>query len=323
MSDQSAVVPETQGREHRVLSIPEGLDQERIDAAIARLLGLSRSAVVDLIEASEVTRNGKVASKSEKVATADVVEILMPAAKNAPTLVATPIDGLDVVYNDDHIIVINKPVGVAAHPSPGWRGPTVIGAIVGAGYNVSTSGAAERQGIVHRLDVGTSGLMVVAKDEKSYSELKEQFRQRTVHKIYHAMVQGHMDPSTGTIDAPIDRHPREDYRFAVVADGKPSITHYTALELFPAVSLLEIELETGRTHQIRVHFSALHHPLVGDLTYGADHTIADRLEIHRPWLHARKLAFTHPITGEPLEFFSEYPSDLTRSLAILEKQQQS
>lgn len=307
-------------RESRVLSIPEGLDQERIDAAVARLLGLSRSAVVDLVEAGEVSRNGKVAAKSEKVATSDLIEILMPAPKAAPALTPTPVVDLGVVYNDDHIIVINKPVGVAAHPSPGWQGPTVIGAVIAAGYNVSTSGAAERQGIVHRLDVGTSGLMVIAKNERAYSNLKDQFRERTVHKIYHAMVQGHMDPSTGTIDAPIDRHPREDYRFAVVADGKPSITHYTAIELFPAVSLLEIELETGRTHQIRVHFSALHHPLVGDLTYGADPTIANRLNVHRPWLHARKLSFLHPATGELLEFFSEYPADLAASLQFLTDQ---
>lgn len=311
---------ETSVREERVISIPEGLDQERLDAALSRLLGLSRSAVVQLIENSEVKKNSKGVTKSEKVSAGDVIKILMPQSKGAPQLVATPVDGLDVVFNDDHIIVINKPVGVAAHPSPGWQGATVIGAIIAAGYNVSTTGAAERQGIVHRLDVGTSGLMVVAKDEKSYSNLKDQFRERTVHKMYHAMIQGHMDPSNGTIDAPIDRHPREDYRFAVVADGKPSITHYSSLELFPALSLLEIELETGRTHQIRVHFSALHHPLVGDLTYGADHTIGDRLDIHRPWLHARKLNFLHPISGASLEFFSEYPEDLTRSLAILEKQ---
>ena len=306
-------------RELKVISIPDGLDGERVDAALARALGLSRSTVVALIEAGEISRSGKVVTKSDKVASADVLEVLMPAPKNAPALTPTPVVGLEVVYNDEHIIVVNKPVGVAAHPSPGWQGPTVIGAVVAAGYNVATSGAAERQGVVHRLDVGTSGLMVIAKDEPSYAHLKDQFRQRTVSKVYHAMVQGHMDPSAGTIDAPIDRHPREDYRFAVVADGKPSITHYTSLELFPAVSLLEIELETGRTHQIRVHFSALHHPLVGDLTYGADHTIADRLEIHRPWLHARKLSFTHPITGERLEFFSEYPADLTRSLAALEQ----
>lgn len=310
-------LPESLKRQERVISIPEGLDQERVDAALARMLGLSRSVIVDLIESGEISKSGKVVTKSDKVSTGDVLEILMPAAKLPSTLTATPIEGLDVVFNDDHIIVINKPAGVAAHPSPGWQGPTVIGAIIAAGYNVSTSGAAERQGVVHRLDVGTTGLMVVAKDEASYANLKDQFRDRVVKKVYHAMVQGHMDPSEGTIDAPINRHPREDYRFAVVADGKPSITHYKSLELFPAVSLLEIELETGRTHQIRVHFSALHHPLVGDLTYGADHTIAERLEMHRPWLHARQLAFTHPITGEHLSFSCDYPSDLTRSLATL------
>lgn len=305
-------------RELKIVSIPEGLDQERIDAALARLLGLSRSVVVSLIENQEILRNGKPVTKSEKVSTADVLEIQMPAAKSAPTLTPTPIEGLTVVYNDDHVIVIDKPVGVAAHPSPGWQGPTVIGAVIAAGFNVSTSGAAERQGVVHRLDVGTSGLMIIAKNEVAYSHLKDQFRERSVTKVYHAMVQGHMDPSEGTIDAPIDRHPREDYRFAVVADGKPSITHYKSLELFPAVTLLEIELETGRTHQIRVHFSALHHPLVGDLTYGADHTIADRLNVHRPWLHARELRLTHPVSGEQLAFLSEYPQDLTRSLADLE-----
>ena len=306
-------------RELKIVSIPEGLDQERIDAALARLLGLSRSVVVTLIESNEVLRDGNPVSKSEKVSTADVLEIQMPAAKGIPSLMPTPIDGLSVVYNDDHVIVIDKPVGVAAHPSPGWQGPTVIGAVIAAGFDVSTSGAAERQGVVHRLDVGTSGLMIIAKNEVSYSHLKDQFRERSVTKVYHALVQVHMDPSEGTIDAPIDRHPREDYRFAVVADGKPSITHYTSLELFPAVTLLEIELETGRTHQIRVHFSALHHPLVGDLTYGADHTIADRLNVHRPWLHARELKLIHPVSGESLAFLSEYPEDLTRSLALLER----
>jgi 23S rRNA pseudouridine1911/1915/1917 synthase len=309
-------------REVKVLSIPEGLDQERVDAALARLLGISRSVVVGLLEAQEVTRKGKALGKSDKVLTGEILEIVMPALKGEPTLTPTPIDGLTVVYNDDNIIVIDKPAGVAAHPSPGWTGPTVIGAIIAAGFNVSTSGAAERQGIVHRLDVGTTGLMVVAKDEFAYTHLKDQFRDRTVGKVYHALVQGHMDPSEGTIDAPIDRHPKEDYRFAVVADGKPSITHYKALEYFRAVSLLEIELETGRTHQIRVHFSALHHPLVGDLTYGADHTIADRLQMNRPWLHARELSLTHPVSGEKLHFTSEYPTDLRRALSLLEANQE-
>jgi len=225
--------------------------------------------------------------------------------------------GLKVVYDDEFLIVIDKPVGIAAHPSPGWQGATVVGAIFAAGYQLATSGAAERQGVVHRLDVGTSGLMVVAKNEVAYSNLKDQFRDRTVSKVYHALAQGHMDPTVGTIDAPIDRHPREDYRFAVVANGKPSITHYKTLEVFPAVTLLEIELETGRTHQIRVHFSALHHPLVGDLTYGSDPALASRLGITRPWLHAKQLAFDHPASGERLSFNAEYPADLTRSLEVL------
>jgi 23S rRNA pseudouridine1911/1915/1917 synthase len=304
-------------REIRSLSIPDGLNGERVDAALSRLLGLSRNVIVGLIDAEEVSKDGKPVSKSFKVSTADQIEITMPAAKGEAKLTATPIDGLDVVYDDEYVIVINKPVGIAAHPSPGWQGATVVGAIFAAGYQLATSGAAERQGVVHRLDVGTSGLMVVAKNEIAYSSLKDQFRNRTVSKIYHALAQGHMDPTTGTIDAPIDRHPREDYRFAVVANGKPSITHYKTLEVFPAVSLLEIELETGRTHQIRVHFSALHHPLVGDLTYGADPSLAQRLSIARPWLHAKVLAFNHPATGERISFTAEYPADLTRSLSLL------
>jgi 23S rRNA pseudouridine1911/1915/1917 synthase len=304
-------------REVRNLSIHEGLNQERVDAALSRLLGLSRNVIVGLIEAGEISRDGKAVGKSDRVITGDQLEVILPAAKGEAKLVATPIDGLKVVYDDEFLIVIDKPVGIAAHPSPGWQGATVVGAIFAAGYQLATSGAAERQGVVHRLDVGTSGLMVVAKNEIAYSSLKDQFRNRTVSKVYHALVQGHMDPTVGTIDAPIDRHPREDYRFAVVANGKPSITHYKTLEVFPAVTLLEIELETGRTHQIRVHFSALHHPLVGDLTYGSDPALAMKLSISRPWLHAKQLAFDHPGSGERMSFNAEYPADLTRSLEIL------
>jgi 23S rRNA pseudouridine1911/1915/1917 synthase len=304
-------------REKRNLSIPEGLNQERVDTALSRLLGLSRNVIVGLIEAGEIVKSGTPVGKSDKVLTGDVLEVLLPAAKGEAKLVATPIDGLKVVYDDEYLIVIDKPVGIAAHPSPGWQGATVVGAIFAAGYQLATSGAAERQGVVHRLDVGTSGLMVVAKNEIAYSSLKEQFRQRSVSKVYHALVQGHMDPTVGTIDAPIDRHPREDYRFAVVANGKPSITHYKTLEVFPAVTLLEIELETGRTHQIRVHFSALHHPLVGDQTYGSDPALAQKLKIARPWLHAKQLSFTHPGSGQQISFSSDYPEDLTRSLELL------
>jgi 23S rRNA pseudouridine1911/1915/1917 synthase len=185
------------------------------------------------------------------------------------------------------------------------------------GVQLSSNGPDEREGIVHRLDVGTSGLMVVAKTSLAHRSLKEQFKEREVTKVYHALVQGHLDPAIGTIDAPIDRHPKEDHRFAVVASGKPSITHYEATEYFPSVTLARIELETGRTHQIRVHFSAIKHPLVGDLTYGADPRLAKTLAMQRPWLHAMELEFTHPRSGERVRFHAPYPADLSESLESL------
>jgi 23S rRNA pseudouridine1911/1915/1917 synthase len=304
-------------RTSRTLVVPEGVEGERIDSALTRVLGLSRTSVVRLLEDGDITTSGRAMQKSERVAAGQVIEVLMPEEKNADPIPLTPIEGLDVVYNDDDIVVINKPVGCAAHPSPGWEGPTVVGALSAAGYTISTSGPAERAGIVHRLDVGTSGLMVVAKTDRAYAVLKDAFRNRTVEKIYHALVQGHMDPSTGTIDAPIDRHPKEDHRFAVVANGKESITHYEVIEFYRGVSLVKVELETGRTHQIRVHFSALRHPLVGDITYGADPVLANSLHMSRPWLHALELRFAHPVTGAPLDFIAPYPRDLQDALALL------
>jgi 23S rRNA pseudouridine1911/1915/1917 synthase len=221
---------------------------------------------------------------------------------------------MSVIHDDDDVIIVDKPVGVAAHPSVGWTGPTVIGGLAAAGYRISTSGAAERQGVVHRLDVGTSGLMVVAKSEHAYTVLKRAFKERTVDKTYHALVQGLPDPTQGTIDAPIGRHPTHDYKFAVMASGKASITHYEVIEAFRSASLVEVHLETGRTHQIRVHFSALHHPCAGDLTYGADPVLAKALGLERQWLHAVGLAFQHPGTGERVEFRSAYPEDLQTAL---------
>jgi 23S rRNA pseudouridine1911/1915/1917 synthase len=304
-------------RELRTLSVPEGVAGERIDSALTRVLGLSRTAVVKLLEDGDITTGGKAMPKSDRVTAGQVIDVLMPAPVNTDPIPLTPLDGLTVVYDDQDIVVIDKPIGCAAHPSPGWTGPTVVGALMAAGYSVSTSGPAERQGIVHRLDVGTSGLMIVAKSDTAFHVLKDAFRNRTVEKIYHAMVQGHLDPSTGTIDAPIDRHPKEDHRFAVVATGKESITHYEVIEFYRGVSMVKVELETGRTHQIRVHFSALHHPLVGDTTYGADPVLAKSLQMARPWLHAAQLRFSHPVTGQALDFHAPYPADLTRSLALL------
>jgi 23S rRNA pseudouridine1911/1915/1917 synthase len=300
--------------EIRTLPVPDGLEGERVDAAIARMFGFSRTKAAELAAAGKVTIDGSTAGKSDRVSGGAWLEVELPAPPRPVEIVAEPVPGMKIVYEDDHIVVIDKPVGVAAHPSPGWTGTTVIGGLAAAGYRISTSGAAERQGIVHRLDVGTSGLMVVAKSEIAYTLLKQQFRERTVDKRYHALVQGHPDPMSGTIDAPIGRHPTHDYKWAVVADGKASVTHYDLVEAFRAASLLDIKLETGRTHQIRVHMSAHRHPCVGDLTYGADPTLAKRLGLTRQWLHAVRLGFEHPEDGRWVEFESEYPDDLQHAL---------
>ena len=228
-----------------------------------------------------------------------------------------PVPGLAVVYEDADIVVVDKPPGVAAHPTPGWTGPTVQQGLLAAGHTIATSGAAERQGIVHRLDATTSGLMVLAKSERAYSALKRAFREREVEKIYHALVQGHPDPLRGTVDAPIARHPSGDGRFAVVAGGRPSVTHYDTLEAFRAASLTEIILETGRTHQIRVHMAAIRHPCVGDRLYGGDPVLAAHLGLTRQWLHAKRLGFAHPADGRRVEFTSEYPPDLEHALDVL------
>lgn len=299
----------------RALPVPDGLEGERVDAGLARLFGVSRSRAADLAAGGYVRVDGQVVGKSDRLAAGDWLEVELPPA--APPAAPVAVPGLVVVYDDDDIVVVDKPVGVAAHPSPGWTGPTVVGGLAAAGYRLSTSGAAERQGVVHRLDVGTSGLMVVAKSEAAYSALKQAFRDREVDKTYHAVVQGLLDPLAGTIDAPVGRHPVHDHRFAVVAEGKPSVTHYETVEAFPAASLLRVVLETGRTHQIRVHTAALRHPCVGDLTYGADPVLAARLGLHRQWLHAAELGFDHPTHQGRVELTSTYPDDLAHALEVL------
>ncbi|MBU6263665.1 MAG: RluA family pseudouridine synthase [Actinomycetales bacterium] len=304
-------------RELKTVEIPEGLDNERIDSALARILGLSRSVIVKLLESDEVSLGHRILGKSDKVQSGQVISVLMPEPPSGVAIPPTPLEDLKIVYQDTDLVIVNKPVGCAAHPSPGWTGPTVVGALVAAGIPITSSGPAERQGIVQRLDVGTSGLMMVAKTEDAYLKLKDMFRNREIKKIYHALAQGHLEPAIGTIDAPIDRHPKEDYKMAVVSDGKPSITHYEVIEYYRSVSLLKVELETGRTHQIRVHMSAIRHPLVGDLTYGADPNLAEEIGVSRPWLHAQALEFTHPISGLPISVNADYPRDLTDSLSRL------
>ena len=298
----------------RLLPVPEGLAGERLDVALTRLLGLSRSRAAELVSGGAVLVDGSPASKSDRVTPGSLLTIDLREPESAEVLPPEPVPGMRILYDDDDVVVVDKPVGVAAHPSPGWTGPTVVGGLAAAGYRISTSGAAERQGIVHRLDAGTSGVMVVAKSERAYTSLKRQFKERTVDKRYHAVVQGHCDPLRGTVDAPIDRHPTHDYKWAVVSNGRPSVTHYDTLEAFPHASLLDVRLETGRTHQIRVHMAALKHPCVGDLTYGADPALAKRLGLSRQWLHAVRLCFDHPASGERMCVESGYPEDLQVAL---------
>jgi len=303
--------------EYRRLPVPEGLAGMRVDAGLARMLGMSRTTVATLIDTGEVALDGVVVNRSTRLEADCWLEVTLPEPVRRPEIKAEQVPGFAILYMDDDIVVIDKPVGVAAHPSPGWTGPTVLGALAGQGISLATSGAAERQGIVHRLDAGTTGVMVVAKSEHAYTVLKDAFRERTVEKIYHAVIQGLPDPTAGTIDAPIGRHPKADYKFAVVAGGRDSVTHYETIEAFRSATLVEVHLETGRTHQIRVHFSAMRHPLVGDLTYGADPILANRVSLGRQWLHAKGLSFAHPADGRTVTFASEYPDDLTAALEVL------
>ncbi|MDQ4086142.1 MAG: RluA family pseudouridine synthase [Actinomycetota bacterium] len=303
--------------EQRSLLVPDGLAGERLDAALARMFGLSRTQAAGLVADGLVRLDGGTPAKSDRVHAGALLDVEIPVLVDPVEVVPETVEGVRVVHDDEHVVVVDKPVGVAAHPSPGWNGPTVVGHLAGAGFTIATAGAAERQGVVHRLDVGTSGLMVVTKSEAAYSRLKRSFRQREVDKTYHALVQGHPDPLRGTIDAPIGRHPRHDYKFAVVEAGKPSVTHYETLEAHRYASLLEIDLETGRTHQIRVHLSAVKHPCVGDLTYGADPSLAGRTGLTRQWLHAVRLGFRHPDTDAWVEFESPYPDDLQHALDVV------
>ena len=303
--------------DQRVVLVPEGLAGERVDAALARMFGVSRTRAAALIADGHVAVDGQVPGKSDRVHAGSVLEAALPAVADPLEVRPELVEGIRIIHDDDSIVVLDKPVGIAVHPSPGWTGPTVVGHLAAAGFRIATSGAPERQGIVQRLDAGTSGVMVICKGERAYSVLKNAFRHRTVDKVYHALVQGHPDPLTGTIDAPIGRHPKADYKYAVMADGRHSVTHYETLEAHRFASLIEVHLETGRTHQIRVHMSALKHPCVGDLTYGADPTLARRVGLERQWLHAVRLGFEHPDSGEYVEYESPYPADLAHALDVI------
>ena len=300
----------------RLLPVPEGLAGLRADVGLSRLLGLARAKTGAWLESGAVIQDGETLKKSDQLAAGNLLEIDIPEPTGyVPE--ATRVDNLGILYADDDLVVVDKPAGVAAHTGPGWEGPTVVGALRAAGIRVSTSGPVEREGIVHRLDAGTSGAMVVAKSELAYGKLKNEFRYHRVEKIYTALATGKVKPPVGTIDAPIGRAPGREFKMAVVSGGKPAVTHYDIIEELPGATLLKVQLETGRTHQIRVHLAAIGHPLVGDTEYGADRKTAARLGLERQWLHASRLAFKHPRTGLEVAVQAPLPADLATAVELL------
>lgn len=299
----------------RLYPVPEGLVGDRVDSVVSRMTGLSRTVCARLVDAGEVLIDGAPVSKSDRVMANQLLEVMIPEPVSLEPK-PTPAN-LPIVYEDDDIVVVNKPAGLAAHPSLNFEGPDVLGALMAQGVRLTTSGPPERKGIVHRLDVGTSGCMVVAKSEWAYSVLKQAFRDRTVKKIYHALVQGHPDPMAGTIDAPIGRDHRHQWKMGIRSDGRRSVTHYETIEAMAGGSLMKVHLETGRTHQIRVHMSAIGHPCVGDEMYGADPTLSAKLGLDRQWLHALTLGFEHPGSREWVEFSSPYPPELDHALELM------
>ena len=297
----------------------------RLDAYIAENFDMSRSAAAKLCESGLVTVNGRVAEKKYKVAPGDLIDLTLPEPE--------PLDALpeniplDIVYEDDYIIVINKPSGMVVHPAPGNYSGTLVNALLyHCRDSLSGIGGVTRPGIVHRIDKDTSGLLVVAKCDKAHAALSEELKYHGIEREYRALVVGGFSEDSGTVDYPIGRHPVDRKKMAVIRDGggssREAVTHYEVLERFGNISYLALKLETGRTHQIRVHMSYTGHALLGDEVYAKNKT---QFEIKHPSLfdgqalHAKKLTLTHPESGERMVFECPLPQNFERALEILRK----
>ena len=299
----------------RMVPAPDALIGKRFDVAVAKMLGISRSKAADLIDSGQARVLGREVARSSSLMAGETVEFDLVENHVEPEPIA---NDMAVVYEDDDVVVVDKPVGVAAHASVGWFGPTVLGSLRDRGVRITSYGAAGREGIVSRLDVGTSGLMLVCKSELAYTEMRRQFAQHEVKKTYHALVQGGLKEDKATIEAPIGRAKVSDFRFCITPAGKPAITHWDVLERFDhEATLVSVNLETGRTHQIRVHFSSIGHPLCGDPMYGANPVLSEALGLDRQWLHAMKLEFRHPRTRIWTTVESHYPCDLAAALDVM------
>lgn len=297
----------------KTVPLPENLAGERFDVGLARMLGISRAKAEALICRGEA-RLERAAKKSEKLEEGDTV--ILEAQEQRPSCPCRPPSFLEILYQDFDIVVVNKPADLASHPCAGWDGDTVTEALERQGVRLCSDGPAGRRGVVSRLDVGTSGAMVLCKSNEAYVEMKRQFASHEVEKTYHALASGYLR-GPATIEAPIGRDPGARFRFAVSPYGKDAVTHYRPLETFKGFTLCQVRIETGRTHQIRVHFASIGHPLAGDCLYGSNPKLDCDLGLERQWLHAKSLRFKHPVTRVWMRVEAPYPEDLRRSLDIL------
>ena len=285
---------------------------ERLDSYLAQLRGdLSRSHIQKLIRQGHVLVNGQTSRPSTRLAVGDQVQLHLPETPSQELVPeAMP---LNIVYQDDQVVVVDKPAGLTVHPGPGHSQGTLVNALLSHYPDLKEVGDPMRPGLVHRLDADTSGLMVVARTPLAYESLSRQMRNRTVAKVYLALVKGHPKPQEGVIEAPIARHPQDRQRMGIVAEGRQATTHYLTIKLFNGFALLEVRPHTGRTHQIRVHMAALGHPVAGDAKYGGRVPF-----LRRQFLHACRLGFDLPPAATHVEFTSALPPELEGALATLE-----
>lgn len=299
--------------DERGLSFTVAHGGERLDRVIvAQVTGLSRAAVQRLIKAEAVTVDGRPSKPSYRVEAGETIVVHVPA-ESSQEVVAENIP-LDIIFEDEHLLVVNKRAGMVVHPAHGHTSGTLVNAVLAHCPQVAGVGGPDRAGVVHRLDKDTSGLIVVAKSEETRTALQRQFKRRRVEKTYLVLVEGHVQPREGVIEAPIGRDKQQRKRMAIVRSGREARTFYRAREFFKEYTLLEVRPETGRTHQVRVHLAWLGYPVVGDRIYGYRR---QPLLSHRHFLHAARLRLTHPVTGEPLEFEARLPDDLAGVLQRL------
>lgn len=311
------------------LQVPVEAEQQRVDLfLVEQINSASRSAIQRAITSGDITVNARLVKPSHRLTAGELIAGTIP---QAPPIEAVPeAIPLNIVYEDDAILVINKPAGMVTHPGAGITSGTLANALV---YHLQQQeaalprrGGSSRPGIVHRLDVGTSGLIVVAKTDQAHLHLAEQFESRIVNKHYTALVYGRVEPAEGRIEAPIGRAPQNRVKMAVVKEGRPALSLYRGLERFDEFTLLDVEIKTGRTHQIRVHLAHLKHPIVGDATYDAGRAQqvkqpqlrAAIARLGRPFLHAAQLSFTHPNIQQQLSFIAPLPPELEAFLSHLQ-----